>query len=91
MRFFALLNFQHVMLYVFPALIFIVIFGLALARSYIKRADSAERLNTIQGRYPDGIEGKNAPFPAALTLIIAGTVVWAVLYIFFIGLLEVKI
>lgn len=91
MRFFALLNFQHVMLYLFPALIFIVIFGLALAGSYIKRADSAERLIAVRSRYPDGIESKNAPFPVALALIIAGTVVWGVGYIGFTALLGVKI
>lgn len=91
MRFFALLNLQHVVLYIFPALIFIMIFGLALARSYFKDARSAERLTTIQGRYPDGIEDKQAPFPAVLTLIIIGVVVWAVFYILFTGLLEVKI
>ena len=91
MRFFALLNLQHVILYIFPALIFIMIFGLALARSYFKDAGSAERLTTIYGRYPDGIEDKNAPFPAALTLIIFGAVVWAILYILFTGLLGVKI
>lgn len=91
MRFFALLNFQHVILYVFPALIFIIIFGLALARSYFKSADSAERLIHVHGRYPDDLEDRNAPFPIALTLIIAGTVVWAVLYILFNGLMGVKI
>ena len=91
MRFFALLNFQHVILYVFPTLIFIIMFGLALAKSYFKRADSVERLITVHGRYPDDIEDKNAPFPIALTLIIIGTVVWAVLYILFNGLMGVQI
>jgi len=91
MRFFALLNFQHVILYIFPTLIFIIIFGLALAKSYFKRADSAERLTEIHGRYPENLEDKGAPFPVALGLMIAGTIVWGVLYILFTGLMEVKI
>ena len=91
MRLFALLNLQHVILYIFPTLIFIIIFGLALAKSYFKRADSAERLRNIHGRYPDDIEDKNAPFPMALTLIIVGTVAWVFLYILFTGLMGVKI
>ena len=91
MRFFALLNLQHVILYLFPTLVFIIIFGLALARSYFKDAESAERLNNVHGRYPDDLEENNAPFPVALTLIIAGTVVWGVLYILFTGLMGVKI
>ena len=91
MRFFALLNFQHVILYVFPALIFVIIFGLALAKSYFKSANSGDRLINVHGRYPDDIEDKHAPFPVALTLIIVGTVVWAVLYILFTGLMGVKI
>jgi len=91
MRFFALLNFQHVVLYVFPTLVFIIIFGLALAKSYFKNADSAERLINVHERFPDDLEGKNAPFPVALTLMIAGTVVWGVLYILFNGWMGVKI
>ena len=91
MRFFALINFQHVILYAFPTLIFIIIFGLALARSYFKSAGAPERLTKVHGRYPDDIEDKNAPFPVALTLIIIGTVLWAVGYILFNGLMGVKI
>jgi len=91
MRFFALLNLQHVVLYVFPTLIFIIIFGLVLAKSYFKSADSAERLINVHGRYADNLEDKNAPFPVVLTLIIVGTVAWGVLYILFTGLMGVKI
>ena len=91
MRFFALFNFQHVILYIFPTLIFIIIFGLALAKSCFKSTDSAQRLINVHGRYPDALEDKNAPFPFALTLIIIGTVIWAVLYILFTGLMGVKI
>ncbi len=91
MRFFALLNFQHIILYLFPTLIFIIIFGLALGYAHFKTAASEERKSSVQGRYPDELEDKNAPFPVALTLIIAGTIAWAFLYILGTGLMGVKI
>jgi hypothetical protein len=48
-------------------------------------------LTRIIEKYPGGIEGRNAPFPLMLTLTIAGTVVWCLLYILLTGLLKVKI
>jgi hypothetical protein len=91
MRFFALLNFQHIILYVFPTLVFIVLFGLALGYSHVRRKDSEERKKAILYLFPDGIEGRNAPFPLVLVLTIVGTLIWAFFYILMIGVLEVKI
>ena len=91
MRFFELLNFQHVVLYLFPALIFLFIFGAALAYSHFTIRDSEAREKKIYGQYTEGFETKNAPFPLNLILIIIGTAVWAFLYILIIGLLGVKI
>ncbi len=90
MRFFDLLNVQHFVLYLFPALAFIVLFIAGLKYSYIKTKNSKKRLSQIIEKYPGGIEGRNAPFPLVLTLTIAGTIVWGLLYIFFIGTLGVK-
>jgi hypothetical protein len=58
---------------------------------YVRRRDSEERMTRIVERYPGGIEGRNAPFPLVVTLIIAGTVAWSLLYILLTGLLKVKI
>ncbi len=91
MRFFELLNFQHVVLYLLPAFILLFIFGTALAYSYFNTRDSEARQKKIYGQYVEGFETKNAPFPLTLVLIIIGTVVWAFLYILIIGLLGVKI
>jgi hypothetical protein len=91
MRFFQLLNFQHLMLAVFPTLIFIVLLGLALGYSHFRRPDSEERKRRIIYRYPDNIEDRNAPFPLVMTLIVAGVVAWAFFYILLHGLLGVKI
>jgi hypothetical protein len=91
MRIFAVLNIQHFVMYLFPALAFILIFAAALGYVYVRRRASEERLARIIEEYPGGIEGRNAPFPLALALIIAGTLVWSLLYIVLTGLLKVKI
>jgi hypothetical protein len=91
MRFFYLLNFQHIMLYFFPTLIFMVIFGLALAYSHLASDDAQERQQKIIYTFPEGIEDRDAPFPLAMLLIIAGTLVWVFFYILAHGLLGVKI
>ena len=91
MRIFDLLNFQQVMGYVFLTLIFIVIFGLALAYSHLASDDAAEREQKIIYRFPEEIEDRDAPFPLAMMLIIAGTLIWLFFYILLTGLLGVKI
>lgn len=91
MRHFNLLNFQHIMGYLFPTLIFIVIFGLALAFSHLRSQDAEERKKRIIYRFPEDIEDRDAPFPLSMILIIAGTFIWAFFYILAHGLLGVKI
>ena len=68
MRFFALLNFQHVILYIIPTIVFVIVLGVSLGFSHFKGSDSEERMKTITGRYPEGIEERNAPFPVALLI-----------------------
>jgi hypothetical protein len=91
MRIFEILNIQHLALYLLPSLAFIVIFAAGLGYYYVRRRDSEERESRIIENYPGGIEGRNAPFPLVLTLLIAGTVAWCLLYIILIGLLKIKI
>jgi hypothetical protein len=91
MRYFDLLNLQHFILYILPAAVSIIVFAVGLGFYYVRRPDSSERENQIIEEYPGGIQGRNAPFPMVVTLIIAGTVVWAVAYILLIGILGVKI
>jgi len=91
MRIFEVLNIQHFVMYLFPALAFIVIFAAGLGYFYVRRRDSDEHLSRIIEKYPGGIEGRNAPFPLMLSLTIAGTLVWCLLYILLTGLLKVKI
>jgi hypothetical protein len=91
MRFYELLNFQHLMLALFPALLFIIVFALALGFSHFRREGDEVREKQILYRYPDDIEDRDAPFPLAMILIVAGAVLWAFGYILFSGLLGVKI
>jgi len=91
MRIFEILNIQHFVMYLFPTLAFILIFAAGLGYVTIRRGTSTDRLTRIIEEYPGGIEGRNAPFPMVATLIIAGTVIWSLLYIVLTGLLKVKI
>ena len=90
MRFFDFLGIQHYVLYLFPAAVFILLFFAGLRFSYIKTTHSQERESRIIEKFPDGIEGRNAPFPLILLMTIAGAIVWGLLYIFFIGAQGVK-
>lgn len=91
MRFFELLANQHLFIYIFPGLLFMIIFGLFLGYTHFYSRNSEERKNEVIHRFPEGIEGRNAPFPLAMTLTIIGTVVWGVFYILAIGIFKVVI
>ena len=91
MRFYTLLNAQHVILYIFPTLIFILLFGLALGYSHFHTKDSEERKKKTYQTFPEGLEEREAPFPLSLILIITGTLAWAFFYILGTGLIGVKI
>ena len=91
MRLFALSNFQDIILYLFPTLIFMILFGAGLAYTRFQRKDDRQREETVIYRFPDGIEDRNAPFPLMMMLTIVGTVLWAFFYILMHGLLGVKI
>jgi len=91
MRLFSLLNNQHIIGYVFPTLIFMILFWVGLAFMRFNTRHSESRASQIIYRFPTGIEDRNAPFPLVMTLIIAGTILWMLLYILFHGLLGVNI
>ena len=91
MRLYALLNFQHVMAYVFAGLLFMVVFGVGLAFSHLHSRDAQSRKDAIIKRYADGIEDRDAPYPLVMMLIIAGAVIWGFFYILMHGVLGVNI
>jgi uncharacterized membrane protein YidH (DUF202 family) len=91
MRFFELVNLQDMVLYFFPAVLAILVLGIALGYVHFRTARSEERMRRSYYTFPEDIEDRQAPFPLSLILIIAGTVVWALFYILVIGLWGVKI
>jgi len=91
MRFFELLNFQHIMGVLFPTLLFMLVFGIGLGFMHFRTKDAEQRKTTITHVYPTGIEERNAPFPLIMVLTILGTFLWAVFYILMHGVLGVKI
>ena len=91
MRYFEILGIQHFFMYLFPAIAFIALFMVGLGFYHINRKNSAERESRIIERYPEGIEGRNAPFPLITYLVVFGTIIWVLAYIILIGVLKVKI
>lgn len=91
MRLYSLLNAQDIILYLFPTLIFVLVFGLALSFAYFRTKRSKEKETLLYERFPEEIEEGHGPFPIVLVLTIIGTIIWGFLYILVIGLLEVKI
>jgi hypothetical protein len=91
MRFFELMNLQDVVLYFFPAVLAILLLGLALGFVHFRTPRSEESMKKPYYNFPEDIEDRHAPFPLSLILIIAGTVVWAFFYILFVGMYGVRI
>ena len=91
MRFFELVNLQDMVFYFFPAVLAILVLGIALGYVHFRTARSEERMRRSYYTFPEDIEDRQAPFPLSLILIIAGTLVWAFFYILVIGLWGVKI
>jgi len=88
MRFFELLNLQHVFAYIFPTLVFMLVFGIGLAYAHFKTGGKPQGPGH---KFVDGLEDGHSPFPLIMVLIIAGTFIWGVAYILMYGLTEVKL
>ena len=91
MRLFALLNFQHVMGYIFVGLLFMLVFGVALSFAHFRTENAERRMTEIVGRFREGIQDRNAPYPLVMIMIIAGVFIWGFFYILMHGMLGVKI
>jgi Na+/H+ antiporter NhaC len=91
MRYFELLGFQHVILFVFPALIFMILLFVGLSRSHFMRKNTEERKRKIVHNYPANLKSRNSPFPLILFLIIVGFLIWTISYTLLTGILGVKI
>ena len=89
MRFFELLNTQQVIALVIIAIIFLILFGVAL--SVFPLSGPKNRTASIQAiqQFADGIQKGNGPFPLIIALLLGGTILWALFYILFYGFSEV--
>jgi hypothetical protein len=77
--------------YIFPTLLFMVVFGVGLAFAHFHGKNDEARKTDIAGEFPDGIQERNAPYPVIIVLIITGAFIWGFFYILMHGLLGVKI
>lgn len=91
MRFFELLNLQHMYGSILVALIFLVLFGVGL--SFMPLVNSKAKGTTAKESHSfnDNIEEGDGPFPLIIALTIAGTILWALFYILYYGFSEVKL
>lgn len=80
MRFFDLLNLQHLALFFFPTVIFIILLAVALGTTYFHTKDSEKSIQEIHHVFPGDIGERDGPVPLVLILIIVGFIVWAFFY-----------
>ncbi|ACN14617.1 hypothetical protein HRM2_15080 [Desulforapulum autotrophicum HRM2] len=89
MRFFELLNTQHVLALIILTLIFAVLFAVTLwVLPMFGPRSRVSNLKAVQ-LFADGIEKADGPFPMIIALIVGGIVLWTIYYILFYGLTEV--
>jgi hypothetical protein len=84
MRFFFLQDYQHWLLAVFLGLVLVILVYLAF-RSYGYSNERADARARQIFDYPEGLKGHNFPTPPFILFLYIGFVVWAVLYVIFIG------
>ncbi|MBW1696038.1 MAG: hypothetical protein JRH18_09100 [Deltaproteobacteria bacterium] len=91
MRSFELLAFRHVILFIIPTLVFILLLWAGLKNIHFQSKDSEERKQKILHVFPGDIEERDSPSPLVLFLIIGGFVLWAIFYTLGYGLFGEKI
>lgn len=91
MRFFELLNNQHVIGSILVALIFMILFAVGLSLMPAARSKKDESEGEEPHQFADNIQEGGGPFPLIMALIITGTILWALFYVFYYGFSEVNI
>ncbi len=85
MRFFFLLDYQHWLLAFCLGLILAILVYLGFS-AYEDSSSRSNKKTEEEFTYPDGIRGKNFPTPAFIIFIYLGFIIWAILYVIFVGL-----
>lgn len=86
MRFFFLQDYQHWLLAVFLGIVLAILVYLAF-RSYGYSNERADEKAQQGFNYPDGIVGRNFPTPPFILFLYIGFVVWAIIYVIYIGIM----
>ncbi len=85
MRFFFLQDYQDWLLAFCLGLILAILVYLGFS-AYEDSSARANEKTEEEFTYPDGIRGKDFPTPTFILFIYLGFIIWAILYIVFIGL-----
>ncbi len=85
MRFFFLQDFQHWLLGLFLGLILAILVYLGFTAYEDSNARAGQKAEE-EVVYPDGIRGRNFPIPLFIVFLFLGFVIWAILYVIFIGM-----
>ena len=91
MRFFELLNYQHAIGSLLVPLIFLILFAVGLSFMPLVQSKKKQEKISIVHEFNDEIAEGDGPFPMIIALIIAGTICWALFYILYYGISEVKL
>ncbi len=86
MRFFFLQDFQHWLLSVFLGAVLAILVYLGF-RSYWYSSQRADEKAQQEVHYPDGIVGKNFPTTPLVLFLYFAFVVWAIIYVVYVGIL----
>jgi hypothetical protein len=84
MRYFPLLDFQIVILLTFLGLAVLILLYVAF-RGPLSATDQKSK-DMGRETYPEGIEAENRPTPPLLIFVYVAFVLWAAMYVIFIGL-----
>ncbi len=86
MRFFFLQDYQHWFLSVFLGIVLAILIYLGF-RSYSHSSQRAGEKAREAISYPDGILGKDYPTTPFVLFLYIGFVVWAILYVIYVGIM----
>ena len=92
MRYFQLLNNQQVIVLILVAVIFMILFAVALAFTPLIHSKDKDESNTAPlHQFIDDIEEGDHSFPLINALLVLGVVLWALFYILYHGFSGVNI
>jgi hypothetical protein len=85
MRFFFLQDFQHWLLALFLGMVLAILVYLGFT-AYEDSKTRAGQKGEEESTYPDGILAKNFPTPVFILFLYLGILIWAILYVVFVGM-----